>query len=259
MAAHPGVAGLVTSLDLTLVFGPVTGPLPPLLAHVPLHGAAGPRRGPAPRRRIHILRDPSVWDELARSCVSSRWAVMIFDQLGIAQPAAGGRLGDPLVVGRRADRAHRAQQSTAHAASTPQRSPAPPSGPATWWSLCSAMNRMHRLPGPGRARPRRRSPLPSRSHWAPAQFGDLLAQRPVLLAIRWGPFRGVGPSAEVSFPRVRRVVSAETRAVAQFGRALPWGCRGRRFECCQPDFDFMAHCGARQVAVVSCGAILTSS
>ena len=46
---------------------------------------------------------------------------------------------------------------------------------------------------------------------------------------------GVGPNAEVSFPRVRRVVPAETRAVAQFGSALHWGCRGRRFKSCQPD------------------------
>ena len=28
---------------------------------------------------------------------------------------------------------------------------------------------------------------------------------------------------------------AETRAVAQFGSALHWGCRGRRFKSCQPD------------------------
>ena len=31
------------------------------------------------------------------------------------------------------------------------------------------------------------------------------------------------------------LLRAETRAVAQFGSALHWGCRGRRFKSCQPD------------------------
>lgn len=30
------------------------------------------------------------------------------------------------------------------------------------------------------------------------------------------------------------------RDVAQFGSALHWGCRGRRFKSCHPDFDFVA-------------------
>src|SRR6478672_10912515 len=51
--------------------------------------------------------------------------------------------------------------------STPQRSPVPPSGPATWWSLCSAINRIT-ISRAGRARPRRKSPLLSRSHWPDA-------------------------------------------------------------------------------------------
>ncbi len=34
-----------------------------------------------------------------------------------------------------------------------------------------------------------------------------------------------------------------TRAVAQLGSALHWGCRGRRFKSCQPDADWLAQHG----------------
>jgi len=53
--------------------------------------------------------------------------------------------------------------------STPQRSPAPPSGPGSWLSLCSAMNRIT-VSRAGRARARRKPPLLSRSHWPDAAW-----------------------------------------------------------------------------------------
>ena len=63
--------------------------------------------------------------------------------------------------------------------STPQRSPAPPSGPGSWLSLCSAMNRIT-VSRAGRARARRNRRC-FQDLIGPTQLGDLLTQRLVLL------------------------------------------------------------------------------
>ncbi len=51
----------------------------------------------------------------------------------------------------------------------------------------------------------------------------------------WARQFWTSPSPTVVFAARRPHLAGSDRAVAQFGSALHWGCRGRRFKSCQPD------------------------